>query len=120
MKIPIVKDHGASIRTGLDINLDRKALPDGSVYRGERILRACLVMESAMGDRNGNKPGWCRHCEKLPHRLPGLVTGKLLDSSGVPASFKSGLQPDIDNSQSDFDRDHALSEGEDVSVVVLA
>ena len=120
MQVPVVKDHGTAVRAGLNVDFDGKALLNGCLYRAKRIFRTGLVMESAMSDRGGNEPGWCRHCESLLHRLPGLVAGELFDSSGVPASFESGVEPDIDDSQGDLDRDHALSERKDVGVIVLA
>jgi hypothetical protein len=44
----------------------------------------------------------------------------LFNSSRVPASFESGVEPGVDDSQGDLDGDHALSEREDVGVIVLA
>ena len=44
----------------------------------------------------------------LLHRLPGFVTGEFLDSSCVAASLESGLEPDINDAQGDFDGNHAL------------
>ena len=55
----------------------------------------------------------------LLHRLPGLVAGELFDSALVAASLESGLEPDIDDTQGDLDRNHALPDGKNVGVIVL-
>jgi hypothetical protein len=90
MEVPIVEDDGAPVDTGLTVDLDGKALANGCLYRPEGIFRTPLVVESSVGNGNGNKPSGCRHCANLPHGLTRLVAGKQLDSPGVSATLKTG------------------------------
>jgi hypothetical protein len=103
MKIPIVKNYRSTVGARLDIDLDGKASLDRLVYGRKRVLGADLAMKSAVGNGGSNKPGRGRHRANLPHRLPCLVAGELLDSAGMPASLEGRCQPDIHNSQRHFD-----------------
>jgi hypothetical protein len=99
MKIPIVKDQRSAVGACLNIDLDGKAALDRLVYRNKRVFGTNLVVKSAMGNGGSNKPGRGRHCANLPHRLPCLVAGELLDSPGMSTALEGRRQPDIDDSQ---------------------
>ena len=103
MKIPIVKNYRPTVGTRLDIDLDGKAALDRLVYGRKRVLGTDLGMKSAVGNGGSNKPGRGRHRANLPHRLPCLVAGELLDSAGMPATLEGRRQPDIDDSQCHLD-----------------
>jgi hypothetical protein len=56
-----VNDNGPAVRAGLNVDLDRKAVPNRAVNRGQRIFRMAFIVEAAMGDRRTNKPFWNGH-----------------------------------------------------------
>ena len=99
MKIPIVKDYRATVGARLNIDLDGEATLDRLVDGNKRVFGTNLVMKSAMGNGDGNEPGRGRHRSNLPHRLPCLVAGELLDPPGMPTALEGRRQPDIDDSQ---------------------
>lgn len=98
-----MKDDRPAVDARLNVDLDGEAALDRLVNRNERVFRTNVVVKSAMGDGNGNKPGWGRHRANLAHRLPSLVASELLDSAGMPTALKGRRQPDIDNSQCHLD-----------------